>query len=205
VILVDGRGSEAAGRIARLSRDGVEVSVEGTAAGREPAGPVALLVAALRLERLSWIAEKATELGATRLVLLRTERTQAFRAAAAASGRLERVARAAAKQSGAASWPEISGPIPAAEAFAAETARLRLLLDASGAPFPVAAAPQATAIAVGPEGGWTPAERDAARSAGWTPTRLPAATLRAETAAVAGLTLLRAARDRFESMPGTSV
>ena len=206
VILVDGRGAEAAGRVGRVSKDGIEISVERVAAESAKPGPaLVLLVAAVRMERLSWIAEKATELGATRLVLLQTERTQAFRAAAASSGRLERVARAAAKQAGAAAWPVITGPIGAREAFAAETAPLRFLLDASGMAFPAALAPRAAAIAVGPEGGWTPAEYLAARSAGWSPARLPATTLRAETAAVAGLALVRAARDRFESAPGTSV
>jgi 16S rRNA (uracil1498-N3)-methyltransferase len=205
VVLVDGKGAEAAARVMRISKDGIEVAVERLRAPEAPAPAISLLVAAVRLERLSWIAEKATELGATRLVLLTAGRTQSFRAAAAASGRLERVARAAAKQSGAAAWPEIVGPIAASQALAAEMAPTRLLLDASGAPFPAALAPNPAAIAIGPEGGWAPEELAAAKSLGWSVVRLPAGMLRAETAAIAALALLRAARERGESPSGTSV
>jgi len=202
---VDGKGAEAAARVVRIWKDGFEVAVERVRAPGAPVPAIALLVAAVRLERLAWITEKATELGTTRLVLLATGRTQSFRAAAAASGRLERVARAAAKQSGAAAWPEIVGPIAAPQALAAETAPTRLLLDASGAPFPAVLAPKPTAIAIGPEGGWAPEELAQAKSLGWSVVRLPAGTLRAETAAVAALALLRAARERGESPSGTSV
>ncbi len=205
VVLFDGGGAEAVARAVRVSRSRVEVEVEGRVEPA-PTGPeVSLSVAAVRLERLAWIAEKATELGAARLILLETRRTQPFRAAAAARGRLERVARAAAKQCGAARWPILSGPVPAAQAFAAETSKHRLLLDPGGAPFPPALAPAPAALAVGPEGGWTPEEIEIARRAGWTAARLPAGVLRTETAAVAGLVLLAAALSRGASDRGTSV
>jgi 16S rRNA (uracil1498-N3)-methyltransferase len=46
---------------------------------------------------------------------------------------------------------------------------------------------------VGPEGGWTEKEREKARGSGWSICSLPAGKLRAETAAIAGLALVRAA------------
>ena len=193
VVLFDGSGREAVARVVRAARSGIEL-----AAGRpreaEAAGfPIALYASAVRAERLAWIAEKATELGLSRLILVRTDRTQAFRAGATLAGRLERVARAAAKQCGAARWPEIEGPFPLSEAFASESATHRILLDAAGEHFPGGLAPGAAALAVGPEGGWTSREMDLARGLGWTPARLPAGRLRTETAAIAGLVLLRAA------------
>ncbi|KEF42731.1 MAG: hypothetical protein ER33_04110 [Cyanobium sp. CACIAM 14] len=45
-------------------------------------------------------------------------------------------------------------------------------------------------LAIGPEGGWTPAEEEAAESVGWQPVSLGDAILRTSTAAVAGLALL---------------
>ena len=51
-------------------------------------------------------------------------------------------------------------------------------------------------LLVGPEGGWTDAERGAARAAGWSAAALPAGKLRAETAAIAALVLARAALGR---------
>jgi 16S rRNA (uracil1498-N3)-methyltransferase len=155
-----------------------------------------LYVAGVRPDRLAWIAEKATELAVSRIVLLRAQRTQAFRAGEDLRDRLERVARAAAKQCGAARWPAIAGPLPASEALAPETAAHRLLLDPEGGPFPRTLEDGALALAVGPEGGWTAAEIRSAQACGWTATSLPAGPLRTETAAVAGLVLARAALER---------
>ena len=73
VVLVDGSGREAAGRVARIGRGFVDVDVEAVRAAAPDAGSfIHLLVAAVRSERLSWIAEKATELGAARLTLVAT-------------------------------------------------------------------------------------------------------------------------------------
>jgi 16S rRNA (uracil1498-N3)-methyltransferase len=197
VRLFDGSGREAAARVLRLSATAAEAVVEEifeTAGG--PEAELTLLTAGVRAERLSWIVEKATELGVARVVLLRTERTQSFRASESLRGRLERVARAAAKQGGAGRWPPVEGPVPALEALAEERAAHRLLLDPEGEPFPGSLAAGSAAMAVGPEGGWARAELDAALRRGWTVSALPAGRLRAETAAVAGIVLLRAALAR---------
>ena len=193
VALFDGTGREMLARVRALARSGVEVLAEEPLERSAPGPALALYVAGVRAERLSWIAEKATELGASRIVLVRAERTQSFRAAEALRDRMDRVARAAAKQCGAAAWPAISGPLPFAEALAAESAAHRFLLDPGGQPFPRVLPAGAIALAVGPEGGWTPRESAAAGDLGWISVRLPAGRLRAETAAVAGLVLAKAA------------
>jgi 16S rRNA (uracil1498-N3)-methyltransferase len=197
VLLFDGSGREARARILRLSGRAVEAVVEEiveTAGG--PERTLTLLCAGGRAERLSWIVEKATELGVARVVLVRTERTQSFRASEPLRGRLERVGRAAAKQCGAAAWSSLEGPVPLLEALAEKRAAHRLLLDPEGEPFPGSLAAGSAALAVGPEGGWARAERDAAVRMGWSVSALPAGRLRAETAAVAGIVLLRAALAR---------
>ena len=183
VLLFDGSGAEALGVLSVLG-----------AGGAEPA--LALLVAGLRLERLSWLIEKATELSVERLTIVQTARTQSFRASPDALGRLERVARAAAKQSDAARWPRIAGPVPFAAAIAEDPAFDRIFLDAAGESFPRELSARPVALLVGPEGGWTEAERGAARAHGWLAAALPAGKLRAETAAIAALVLARAALGR---------
>jgi 16S rRNA (uracil1498-N3)-methyltransferase len=185
-------------RVSRLGRSDLEVVVERIFEASRPDSGAALYVAGIRVERLSLIAEKATELGAARLVLVRAERTQAFRAAPALRQRLERVARAAAKQCGAARWPEISGPLETREALRQETAPRRFFLDPEGGAFPSSLSGGAAALAVGPEGGWSSSETKSARELGWILAALPAGRLRAETAAIAGLVLLRAAVARSE-------
>ena len=193
MILFDGTGREAAGRVSRRLRGAVEIAAEGTIDAPAGKAGLTIYVAAVRPERLSWMAEKATELEVERFVLIRTERTQGFRAAAAVRDRLERVARAAAKQSSAARLPEISGPEAVADVVAAERAPQRFFLDPEGDPFPGRLVPVPSAIAVGPEGGWTRGELDAGRQHGWRVVALPAGRLRAETAMIAAIVLLRAA------------
>ena len=198
VALVDGSGREALGRVERLSRAGLVVAVEEVRAAAAPGHPpLLLLVAAVRSERLSWIAEKATELGAARLTLVESERTQSFRARDAVAARLSRVVREAAKQAESARWPEVTGPVPLSAALRAEeSGATRLILDPTGEPFPPTLPRAPLALLVGPEGGWTEAELDAALSAGWVAVSLAAGKLRAETAAVAALALARSALAR---------
>jgi 16S rRNA (uracil1498-N3)-methyltransferase len=197
VVLVDGSGREARGRVVRLARGALEVSVEALRAPGPPAHPsVHLLVAAVRSERLSWIVEKATELAASRVTLVVSERTQSFRARDTIAARLSRVAREAAKQSETARWPAVEGPFPLSEVLRSETSSTRLILDPSGEPFPATLSADPAALLVGPEGGWTERELAAALAAGWLAVSLAAGKLRAETAAVAGLALARAALAR---------
>ena len=193
VILIDGSGREAVGRIVRVARAHCEVRVESVRGAPPDSAPnLHLLVGALRVERLCWIAEKAAELGAARLTLVATERTQSFRARDGLVPRLERIVRESAKQSRAARFTAVDGPVALLDALGAGSAA-RLLLDPGGEPFPAALPPGGTAILVGPEGGFTDAERDAARGSGWLTVSLPAGVVRAETAAIAAMVLARAA------------
>lgn len=196
VLLIDGSGRSAAADVVRVTRGATLVRVSEIYDAPASAPAISLFVAGLRAERLAWLVEKATELGAARVLLLESARTQSFRAAAGALPRLERVARASAKQCGRPDWPAVLGPTKLERALADETSATRLFLDFDGEPFPRRAPNVPTALAVGPEGGWTDAERAAASARGWMRVTLPAGTLRAETAAIAALVLLRAAMDR---------
>jgi 16S rRNA (uracil1498-N3)-methyltransferase len=197
VVLVDGSGGEAHGKLERFARGGADVLVEQI---RELGGKrtvsIRLLVASVRAERLAWIAEKATELGVESVVLVDSDRTQRFRASETVRARLERVAREAAKQSESARWPSIAGPTPFVDAITSESTPHRILLDPAGDPFPFTLEEGGASLLVGPEGGWTHEERSAAISAGWTPASLPSGKVRTETAAVAGIVLARAAMAR---------
>ncbi len=196
VILFDGSGREAEALLCRLDRGGAEVTVERILPAGDPAAPIALFVAGLRAERLAWLVEKAAELSAESVTLVATERTQSFRGSAAIVERLERVAREAAKQCESPRWPRIAGPIPLDRALSERPASHRLLFDREGEAFPSRASGRELTLLVGPEGGWTEPEREAARKAGWSVVALPAGTLRAETAAVAALVLARALLQR---------
>jgi 16S rRNA (uracil1498-N3)-methyltransferase len=196
VALVDGSGREARAVIVTLGKEGGEAAVEAVLEREDTRLPIELFAAGLRPERLAWIAEKATELGVSRLTIVETARTQSFRASSKTTERLERVVREAAKQCEAERWPEIRGPISFEAALADDRSRERFLLDSSGERFPDELAPGPVALFVGPEGGWTAREKVAASASGWRLAALPAGKLRAETAAIAALVLARAGLDR---------
>lgn len=195
VLLADGGGRSALSEIVSLSRREVIVRVREVVPESPGSVPVSLYLAGLRSERLAWAVEKATELGAQRVVIVASDRTQSFRASAGLLPRLDRVARESSKQCGRPDWPAITGPVDLPGALEAERAPHRLFLDPVGDPFPRRIAPGPAALLVGPEGGWTDGERDKAIRSGWKVVALPAGLLRAETAAVAALALLRFAWD----------
>ena len=196
VMLSDGSGVEAVAEIVRLSKGEAIVRVSEIVPRRSPRAPVTLYLAGLKPERLAWAVEKATELDATRVLIVRTDRTQSFRASAGLVPRLERIARESSKQCGRADWPTISGPVELERVLEEERCAHRLLCDAGGDRFPLRLAALPSALLVGPEGGWTDSEKTEASKHGWKIVSLPAGTLRAETAAIAALTLFHSAVER---------
>jgi 16S rRNA (uracil1498-N3)-methyltransferase len=196
VVLSDGSGAEAIAEIVRLSRGEALVRVFEIVLRRSPRTPVTLYLAGLKPERLAWAVEKATELDAEGVVIVRTDRTQSFRASTGLAARLERIARESSKQCGRADWPKISGPVDLERVLEEERCAHRFLFDADGNRFPLRLALLPSALLVGPEGGWTDPEKTEASKRGWKIVALPAGTLRAETAAIAALTLFRSAVER---------
>lgn len=196
VLLCDGSGVEAAAEIVRLSRGEAVVRVSEIVLRRSRRTPVSLYLAGLKPERLAWAVEKATELGAANVVIVRSNRTQSFRASVGLLPRLERIARESSKQCGRADWPAVSGPVDLATVLESEQCAHRLFLDADGNRFPIRLAASPSALLVGPEGGWEDGEKTEASKRGWKIIALPGGKLRAETAAIAALTLFNAAVER---------
>ena len=165
-----------------------------------------VLVAALfKFDRFEWLIEKATELGVARIQPFEAVRTERGLAEAAQKrcARWERIAVEASQQSRRNRLPVIEPVATLAEALAVE-ANVRLLLDEDAAAEPILqrvpqrkSASDTVALLLGPEGGWVPEERAKAMAAGWAPVSLGGTVLRAETAAVAGLAVVKAlwARD----------
>ena len=199
VLLSDGSGRSALSEIVRRSGGEVVARVEEIVSTPSGSTPVSLYLAGLRPERLAWAVEKATELGAARVAVVVSDRTQSFRASAGLLPRLDRIARESSKQCGRPDWPVVAGPVDLSSVLESERSRHRLFLDFGGNRFPRRLATASSALLIGPEGGWTDSERSDASDRGWTIVSLPAGTLRAETAAIGALTLLRAAMERKTS------
>ena len=173
-----------------------------------PAASLTLFACVTKGARWDWTVEKATELGATRIVPVISERTIVRLAAGereAKRARWMRIAEEAARQSDALWLPEVCAPVDFAEsvALARETA---CFVGALTDPPPPAigdalaalgggAAARPLAAFVGPEGDFAPAEL-AALLAVATPVSFGATILRAETAAIFALSVLKAFCER---------
>lgn len=160
----------------------------------------ALFASLIRFERFEWMIEKATELGVAQVTPVEAERSEKGLASAAPKRlpRWQRIAREASEQARRARLPEIEAPVALTETLACAAA-LRFVLEEAEAQPILSALPEVriagerVALLVGPEGGWTDRERTAIAAAGWRAVSLGHEILRAETAAVAALAILKAA------------
>jgi len=133
-----------------------------------------------------WLVEKATELGAARLVPVMTQRTVAERVRL---DRLESIAIEAAEQCGRTRVPQILAPMPLRRLVEElDPARHFYFADENGGePLTSVYEEGPAVILVGPEGGFTEKERAFVRASGATAISLGPRILRAETAALAAI------------------
>lgn len=156
---VAGRALAVAGEVGRLSRR---------------TDPLTIAFAVPKQDRPEWIVQKLTELGVDRIVLLHADRSVVRwdgERAAKHLARLVRVAAEALQQSRGVWLPELAGPLPALDVIAGAA-----VAEPGGRQL---AAGDRT-IAIGPEGGWSPAELSAAADR----VSLGETVLRVETAAL---------------------
>lgn len=198
VVLTDGEGGQRSATIERLEPGHASVTLGDEPVVRnESSLDLTLCVALLKRDKLEWVIEKGTELGVSRFVLVETERSSS-ESARIRVDRLTRLARAAVEQSQRCRVPDVLGPLPFAAAIqAAEPAAERFFFweghgTAALSGDPAAGTP-VTAM-VGPEGGFSVREANAAAAAGWRLAGLGPRILRAETAAIAAATLLQFVR-----------
>lgn len=181
-------------------KDLVSFSVRETVTASEPRVQTTVLASLIRFERLEWLIEKATELGAATIVPVQAERSEKGleKAAQKRLPRWNRIAREASEQSRRAHLPEIAAPVDLAEALQIEC-DYRFVLDEAEARGFLSVLPAGhpqgvrVAVLVGPEGGWTDRERERIAFAGWRAVSLGTQILRAETAAIAALAIVHAA------------
>ncbi|MBM4134383.1 MAG: 16S rRNA (uracil(1498)-N(3))-methyltransferase [Nitrospira sp.] len=166
-----------------------------------PNPPITLAQAILKGDRMDWLIQKATELGVASLIPIvtshaivrpRTERHQAQQE------RWQKIALEAAQQAERWEVPEIAAPCDIMAFFEAQpSASCRLILSerSDGQSLATVALPskpdESVSIAVGPEGGWTKEELNKAQACGFLPVTLGTRILRAETAALAAVSVIQ--------------
>jgi len=190
VALFDGQSGEFAARVQPQGKRGALADVGAqTAPFRAPAD-LWLIFAPVKKARTDFMVEKAVELGVARLVPVQTDYTNSERLRA---DRMRANAIEAAEQCGATHLPQIADMTPLPRLLADWDPSRQLFWADEGladAPTALSATPGPAAVLIGPEGGFSPAER--ARLGGLPfvrRLRLGPRILRAETAAAAALVL----------------
>jgi 16S rRNA (uracil1498-N3)-methyltransferase len=208
LLLFNGRDGEWLFRLSEVSKRGCRLTAERPVRPQAFGPDLDLVVALVKRNRLETIVEKATELGARRIRLMISRRTQADHTNVS---RLQSIATEAAEQTGRLDVPQVLEPVklealldgwdgsrrlmfcdeagddPAAEWGGAE-GRARPALEALKGETP-----GPWALLIGPEGGFAPEERVRLRGLDHvTPVTLGPRILRADTAAISALTLWQA-------------
>ncbi|HEY8434215.1 MAG TPA: 16S rRNA (uracil(1498)-N(3))-methyltransferase [Sphingomicrobium sp.] len=191
LLIFDGASGEWLARISESGKKRMKLVVERKTREPEAMPDVWLAFAPVKRTPTDWLVEKATELGAARLMPVITQRTIAERVRL---DRLESIAIEAAEQCGRTRLPLISDPMPLRRFLdELDPARHFYFADeAGGEPLKNAVREGPVVILVGPEGGFTDDERAFARGAGAVPISLGPRILRAETAALAALSAFMA-------------
>ena len=194
-VLFNGDGRDYDARIVSAGRKAVEVEIEGMREVRnESTLRIVLVQGIARGEKMDLILQKATELGVAGVVPVHGERGEVRLDGERADKRLRHwrsVVASACEQSGRARVPEVAGPRSLADALA-DLPSTRLLLDPEATqPLPSNIPSGGCALAIGPEGGWSPQDIATLQAAGFIGARLGPRVLRTETAGLAAIAALQ--------------
>lgn len=197
-IVFNGDGFDYAATLASVGKREARLRIGApTPVDRESPLRLVLLQGVARGEKMDLILQKATELGVQSIVPVISQRSEVKLDEARGAKRLEHwrgVVASACEQSGRATVPTVDSPVPLATALAAlGDTGMRLLLDPQGthALRSMALTAPAACLAVGPEGGWSPLDREQLHAAGFAGLRLGPRILRTETAGLAAIAALQ--------------
>ena len=196
ITLFDGSGREAVACVERTARSSVEIAVQQIEhVNRELPVEITIGVALPKGDRQKWLVEKAVEVGVASLVPLTTARSVA-QPTGKAIQRLRRQVIEASKQCGRNRLMSISEPQAFHEWIAQETSGRAFILHPGGTSLAACCdgghARGQWLACIGPEGGFTSEEIDAASAAQWLVAHLGERILRIETAAIATAVVLSA-------------
>lgn len=177
LVLFGGDGSELACRL-----DGAECVVEERRpVVTEPRHRLTIVQALLKGDALEDLVRQATEIGVARFRLAVTERCVARELSDRRLERLRSIAREAAEQSERGIVPAVDAPVDLRDAFSGDA----VLLYERDAPMRLSAIDPPAAVIIGPEGGLTAAEVEAAAAAGVRLAGLGPRILRSQSVAAA--------------------
>ena len=195
----DGAGHACDASISAISGKRVDINILRTCPAQATAPLHIVLAQAMSSsEKMDWVVQKATELGATEIQPVQTQRSVAKLSGERAEKRTEHwrgVMVAACEQSGRNELMQVHAPLELSHWLASqrttEGSKFILLPDGAAA-LHSQAKPQGTVtLLIGPEGGFSADEALLAKQSGFHPVLLGPRVLRTETAALAGITALQ--------------
>ena len=198
VEIFDGQGNGYSGKIEGGRTKTCIGSLQSIQSTREAPIELVLAVALAKASQFEWILQKATELGVWEFRPLLTQLCDVRIAESKLEARLERwqrIVREAAKQCGRFAIPRVCRPqrfmdfLPAADC--SSNARFIFYEKATQVWKAEPSPSQRLVLCIGPEGGWDREEIDAAQKAQFRVFSLGPRILRAETAALAALTIVQ--------------
>lgn len=193
VQLFDGSGQEFLGELIEVGKKSVRVELRQAVPGL-PESPLAIHLGQglSRGERMDWAIQKATELGASQISPIVSERCEVRLKDERTDKRMahwRQIAISACEQCGRSTIPTIHPPIGLSDWLTQVRADLKLVLHPVAAPWASHPQPQTLAFLIGPEGGLSDAEVVQAQSQGFHAARLGPRVLRTETAPVVALSV----------------
>jgi 16S rRNA (uracil1498-N3)-methyltransferase len=190
------------GQIDTVGRDRVEFALLEELPAHQPRLDVTLLLAVVKFDMFEWAIEKATELGVTTIVPLAASRSEKALLAAAAkrAERWKKLLLEASQQSRRVRVPVLELVTEPENAFAPRNDGFSVMLSERPDAQPMRKVLEGqrsakAALAIGPEGGWTDAEFEAAQRSGFQEASLGKLILRTETAVVTALASINYALD----------
>lgn len=201
IVLFNGDGTDRLATIIESTRKHVRVDITEVARPGVVLSPpeITLALALIKSDRFELAVQKATELGVSAIVPVETERCVVSLPADRAQSRVERwqrIATEALEQCERADHVAIHMPVPFDDLIRQRDESLDLIAaertGQSGLAGHLLRRPDRVRILIGPEGGFTPDEIDAAESKGWSRVTLGETILRSETAAIASVAMIRA-------------
>jgi 16S rRNA (uracil1498-N3)-methyltransferase len=194
--ITDGDGLSATLTVESIGKRSLEGRVSDAIRIPRPATRVSVAISLLRSQhRFDLFLEKATELGVDRIIPMTTSRTVSTPSEEKFGRKAERwrsVVHSAARQCRRHYLPEVTGPLPFAEALRLPGYDLRLMPWESGRRMPeFEPAGRNILFLVGGEGGFTAGEVAQAEAGGFVPMSFGATILRAETAGIFAVALVR--------------
>jgi 16S rRNA (uracil1498-N3)-methyltransferase len=188
VELFDRAGNAAKGIVEAIERDQAVIRAGDPLPSRESKLAIHLAMAVIQLEKFELVLQKATELGVRSIIPLETERVELRRERYANKAeRWEKIVFEAVKQSGRTAVPRIE--LVATFAQILDRPGTKVLFDADVEPGTLTNVGELT-ILIGPEGGWSDEELQLARERECIFQRLGPRRLRAETAALAAVSVM---------------